>query len=295
MAHVTKARAGQLLRNLLQILIDNPDGIHASEALKALEKRVGITEYEAGDYSSGGRRFERLVRFGTVPAVKAGWMTKQKGIWNVTEEGREALAKFQDEEQFFREAERLYWKWRKAQPASTDDDSTEEAAEGSAAITLEQAEEMAWKEIEEYLAEMPPYDFQKLVGELLKAMGYHVAWIAPPGKDGGVDVIAYNDPLGTKPPRIKVQVKRNANSAKIDVVGLRSFMAVLGEGDVGLYVALSGFTKDTDLEARQSHRRITLVDTSKLVELWTAHYEKLEDSARRMLPLKPVWFLAAED
>ncbi len=154
---------------------------------------------------------------------------------------------------------------------------------------------MAWKEIEEYLAEMPPYDFQELVGELLKAMGYHVAWIAPPGKDGGVDVIAYNDPLGTKPPRIKVQVKRNANSAKIDVVGLRSFMAVLGEGDVGLYVALSGFTKDADLEARQSHRRITLVDTSKLVELWTSHYEKLDDSARRRLPLKPVWFLAAGD
>jgi len=38
-------------------------------------------------------------------------------------------------------------------------------------------------------------------------MGYHVAWVAPPGPDGGVDVIAQSDPLGINGPRIKVQVK----------------------------------------------------------------------------------------
>jgi len=37
---------------------------------------------------------------------------------------------------------------------------------------------------ETYLAAMPPYDFRKLVGALRKAMGYHVVWIAPPGKMG---------------------------------------------------------------------------------------------------------------
>ena len=110
-----------------------------------------------------------------------------------------------------------------------------------------------------------------------------------------MDLIAFNDPLGTRPPRIKVQVKRNANSAKIDVIGLRSFMAVLGDEDVGLFVALSGFTKDAEYEARQSHRRITLIDTAKLVDLWTVHHAKLDDGARRRLPLKPVWFLAGEE
>ena len=258
MAHVTKARSGQLSANPLGHPIDNPDGIHASEALVALEKRVGITEYEAGDYNSGGRRFERLVRFGTVPAVKAGWMTKHKGIWSVTEEGREAVAKFQDEEQFFREAERLYWKWRKAQPASADDDSTEEAAEGSAAITLEQAEEMAWKEIEEYLGEMPPYDFQEMVGELLKAMGYHVAWIAPPGQGWRRGRHRLQ-----RPARHQAAAHQGAGQAQRQFGQDRRCWSAqlhggLGEGDVGLYVALSGFTKDADLEARQSHRRITL-------------------------------------
>jgi uncharacterized protein with gpF-like domain len=63
---------------------------------------------------------------------------------------------------------------------------------------------------------MPPYEFQELVADLLRAMGYHVAWIADAGKDGGIDIVAYNDPLGTRLPRIKVQVKRH-NAQKIDV------------------------------------------------------------------------------
>jgi restriction system protein len=294
-ADITKARKGQLVRTLFDILLAQPDGMYASDALRALADRVKLTEYEAGDFESGGRRFERIVRFNTIQSVKAGWLTKRKGVWTVTDEGRAAAQAYADPEKFYDEATRLYWQWRKAQPVAPKEATGEEGIEDSAVVTLEQAEEMAWKEIEDYLAEMPPYDFQELVGELLKAMGYHIAWVAPPGKDGGVDLVAYNDPLGTKPPRIKVQVKRNAHSPKIDVTGLRSFMAVLGDGDVGLFVALSGFTKDAEWEARQSHRRLTLLDTAKLLELWTSHYGKLEDAARRRLPLKPVWFLAGED
>ncbi|HET6631748.1 MAG TPA: restriction endonuclease [Rhodanobacteraceae bacterium] len=295
MTGVTKARAGELLRNLLLILAEHPEGMRAADALVALEQRLGMTEFESGDYESGGRRFERLVRFGTVPAVKAGWMTKQKGTWLITDEGRAALASITDNEAFRGEVERLYARWRKAQPSPAEESEVDDAAGTSASITLEQAEEMAWTEIEDFLSEMPPYDFQELVGELLSAMGYHVSWTAPPGKDGGVDVVAFNDPLGTRPPRIKVQVKRNAKSTRIDVVGLRSFLAVLGEDDVGLFVALSGFTRDAELEARQSRRHVTLIDAPKLVELWTGHYSALGDAARRRLPLKPIWFLASED
>ena len=295
MAEVTKARTGLLIHKLFGILLAHPDGMRAADALSALASHVQMTPYEAGDYASGGRRFERIVRFATVDCVKAGWLIKDKGIWTVSTEGAQAFQQQPDPEVFYRRAVQLNWKWKKAQPAPELDEGDEEAVEKSATITLEQAEEMAWAEIEAHLAAMHPYEFQELVASLLKAMGYHVGWVAPPGKDGGIDVIAFNDPLGTRPPRIKVQVKRNANSPKIDVVGLRSFMAVLGEGDVGLFVALSGFTKDAELEARQSQRRITLIDTAQLVDLWTRHYAALDDSARLRLPLKPVWFLAGDE
>lgn len=295
MAHITKRRTGELMRELFKILREHPDGLKAAEALIILEQRVTLTEHEAGVYEVGGRRFEKIVRFSTIGPVKAGWMIKDKGIWTLTPQGEQALQTYLDPEMFMREAGKLYKKWKNAQPDPVAADSEDDVSDGSATITLEEAEEMAWSEIEAYLSAMPPYDFQELIAALLTAMGYHVAWIAPPGKDGGVDVIAYNDPLGTQPPRIKVQVKRNANSPRIDVMGLRSFMAVLADGDVGLFVALSGFTKDADYEARQSHRRISLIDSRRLLELWTANYEKLDDEARTRLPLKPVWFLAGID
>ena len=294
MAKITKRRTGELVRELFRILGAQPEGMRAVDALAALAGRVTMTEHEAGEYETGGRRFEKIVRFSTVAPVKAGWMVKDKGIWTLTSDGEAALQSYPDPEQFTRAAGTLYKKWKSEQPDPVEDDEAE-LSEGSASITLEEAEEMAWAEIEAHLAAMPPYDFQELVGALLKAMGYHVSWIAPPGKDGGTDIIAYNDPLGTRPPRIKVQVKRNANSPRIDVMGLRSFMAVLAEGDVGLFVALSGFTKDADHEARQSHRRISLIDARRLLELWTTHYGQLDDSARARLPLKPVWFLASDD
>ena len=90
-------------------------------------------------------------------------------------------------------------------------------------------------------------------------MGYHVGWIAPPGKDGGVEILAFTDPLGTRTPRIKVQVKRQQQKVAVD--GLRSFLALLGNDDVGIFVNAGGFTKDASDEARsQTTRRVTLID-----------------------------------
>ena len=59
--------------------------------------------------------------------------------------------------------------------------------EREVALTFEVADEQAWQEIERFLQQMQPYDFQDLVAALLKGMGYHVAWVAPPGKDGGTE------------------------------------------------------------------------------------------------------------
>jgi len=233
MANVTIHRTGELLRKLFEILMEHPDGIPAKDALRMLSERVELTDYEKGEYSSGGRRFERIVRFATVDCVKAGWMVKEKGIWTITEAGKEAYYTFTSPDEFYREAQRLYRKWRKSRSAISE--THEEESEKNAAITYEEAEELAWGEIENYLKTIPPYDLQKLVAALLKAMGYHVSWISPPGKDGGLDIVAWNDPLGTRPPRIKVQVKREQNSTNVSV--LRSFMALLGDNDVGLFVS----------------------------------------------------------
>jgi restriction system protein len=170
-------------------------------------------------------------------------------------------------------------------------DPTEADVEEASEITFEQAEEQAWSEVEQYLRGINPYEFQELVASLLRAMGYHIAWVSPPGKDGGIDVLAWGDPLGTRPPRIKVQVRRVGQNVTVD--GLRSFMALLGEDEVGIFVTTSGFTKAAEDEARtQQRRKITLVDLKRFFDLWVEHYDRLEEAARRRFPLQPIYFLA---
>jgi restriction system protein len=279
MANVTRRRTGELLRKLFEILLAHPGGLRASEALSTLANAVTLTEYEKGDYYAGDRRFEKIVRFATVDCVKAGWLVKDKGSWDVTEAGQKAFVEIGDPEAFYREAVRLYSLWKSARDAvvTTEPLSTEteiEDAAESLSVTFEQAEEQAWAQIEAYLETSDPFEFQEIVAALLRGMGYHVSWIAPPGKDGGVDIVGHTDPLGAQGPRIKVQVKRW--QSKVDVDGLRSFIATVNGGDVGLFVCLAGFTKDAaELARAQETRRITLLDAEKLVELWIEYYELL--------------------
>jgi restriction system protein len=219
--------------------------------------------------------------------VKAGWLVKDKGLWSVTDEGRAAFDKFLDPLEFAQQAARLYRQWRSEQP---DEEDVEQEESPGASATLEEAEESAWTEIEERLTNMPPYDFQELVAGLLRGMGYHVAWVAPPGPDRGIDVLAFSDPLGIRGPRIKVQVKR---TDRIQVREVRSFMSVLSDGDVGIFVSTGGFTKDSEDEARnQERRRIMLLDLRRLFDLWVEHYDKIPETQRQFLPLKRVHFLA---
>lgn len=297
MAEITRKRTGELLRRVFAIVMPHGDGMQARDVLHELRETMQLTDYELGEYDSGGLRVDKIVRFATVDCVKAGWLAKQKGRWIITEEGRQAYKKFTDPEEFYKRAVKLYNAWKATQlPGPEDVDGVEineETVDKSASITFEQAEEQSWEEIAQYLRNMNPYEFQELVAALLRAMGYYISWVSPPGKDGGVDIHAWTDPLGTRTPRIKVQVKRVKENVSVD--GLRAFMALLGDDEVGLFVTTAGFTKDAQDEARTRQRRqVTLVDLEKLFDLWVEHYKKLEDSARRRLPLQPIYFLAPE-
>lgn len=294
MSEHSRRRSGELVQGVFRILLDQPDGLQAKEVIRRLEAAVPPTPFENSTYpnSPDVRRFEKIARFSTIPAVKAGWLVKNKGIWSLTPEGVSAFERDTDPEAFMNEALRLYRKWEASRPQeeiTEEDDDTVKAT-----TTLEEAEEGAWTEIEDYLKQMNPYDFQDLVAGLLRGMGYFIEWISPPGPDKGIDVLAHSDPLGVKGPRIKAQVKRRED--KITVDGIRSFIALLSDADVGIFVSAGGFTRDAEEEARrQERRRIMLVDLKRLFDLWIEHYNKIPELQRRLLPLRPIYFLALED
>lgn len=295
MANITRRRTGEFLRKVFELLLDKPEGVPAKDILDHIGRAMKLTEYENGYYAStpNDRRYEKIIRFATIDFVKAGWLLKTKGRWIITDVGRESYKKFPDPEEFYKEAVRLYHEWKKTRSkVEITDTLTEETTKNF--LALEEAEENAWEQVKDYLQSMNPYDFQNLVADLLSAMNYHVVWISPPGKDRGIDIIAYNDPLGTNVPRIKVQVKRRDQA--IPVEGLRAFMSILGTDDVGIFVSSGGFTTDAREEARtQERRKITLLDLEQFYDLWVKYYDKLSQEARQHLPLKPVYYLDLED
>ena len=77
---------------------------------------------------------------------------------------------------------------------------------------------------------------------------------------------------------------------------LRSFLAMISQDDVGIFVTTGGFTKDAEeLSRTQESRKITLLDKQKLVDLWIEYNDRLAKDKRHLLPLKPIYFLAPND
>jgi restriction system protein len=293
MAGLDRKRRGELLKAVFDALAANPEGLRARDVFPEVEKLAGMTEFEAANYPGKElRRFEKSIRFVTINAVKAGWLVKEAGIWTPTELGLKANDEIADPEQFLLEAQKLYKAWEEQQPDQDDAAESVESEEelDATSVTLERAEEASWEEVREVLQKMDPYDFQDLVAGLLRGMGYFVNWIAPPGKDQGIDIIALADSLGTEGPRVKVQVKREVSKTSANT--LRAFYAVLHPDDLGVFVTLGGFTADAEAEARSQVRRIRLIDATEFFRLWTRHYTEIPEEDRRRLPIRLVPFLA---
>ena len=181
-------------------------------------------------------RFPKILRFSTINSVKAGWLRKKSGTWTLTDEGKAALHEFSDPEALFKESRRLYKQWKASQPdedttapteAAALEDESEPGEKGLiAATTLEEAEEAARQAILDYLASINPYGFQDLVGKLLEAMGYHVVWIAPKGKDGGPR--SHRSERSARSPGAPDQRPGQASSGQQDHGGGAPFLPVAG-------------------------------------------------------------------
>jgi restriction system protein len=115
-----------MVRAAFAVLLEHPEGLPAREVIAAAEKRLNLTEFEKGDYQSGSKRFDKMLRFSTIGAVKAGWLVKTKGTWTLTAEGQAAYQQFSDPGEFMRESGRLYRVWKKSQAEEITEDETED-------------------------------------------------------------------------------------------------------------------------------------------------------------------------
>jgi restriction system protein len=292
--------ATKTLHAALSLLKENGGEMKAGDVKSLLPQRVPLTDWEKSRYEKTGYvRWESILSFYSIDAAKAGFLIKKKGHWYLTPEGSEAVAL--GPERLFDKVRNAYKSWRLANPKIAtsgdqfvDDENIEPPEEEDIEATLEDVQSRALDGIKTYLDLKNPYEFQDLCAALLRGMGYYTPFVAPRGRDGGIDIIAYRDPLGTVTPRIRLQIKhRDSKATGAEVHQLLGLLR--NDGDVGIFISTGGFTPDANSASRNSRIHIELIDEERFIRLWQDFFPKMTDEDKALLPLLPVYFLAPSE
>lgn len=284
----TPALGSKVIFAAFDVLKENGGELNGREVINQVEQRVDLDDWAKSKYEKSGYiRWQSILHFYSIDCVKAGFLIKKKGTWYLTNEGREAMKLGADG--LLSAAQKAYRQWKKEKEAEIPDDENEENHDKEQEATIDEMEQIAIEGLKSFIKSKNPYEFQDLAAALLRGMGYYTPFIAPSGKDGGLDIIAYRDPLGTISPRIKVQVKHRDQPTSVHEV--RQLMGLLQkDGNVGIFISSGGFTSDSKITARSSHVHIELIDLSRFIELWQEFYHKLSDEDKALLPLIPIYF-----
>ena len=159
------------------------------------------------------------------------------------------------------------------------DISDDETVAATADEIIENTRDYILKELSRNLK---GYDLEEFVADLLSAMGYRTT-ISPHGGDSGIDITAYKDEL---PPRILVQVK--SQDVDIKETTIQSLKGAMREGDYGLFVTLSNYTKKAQ-KYLDNTPIIRGINGKELVDLILKYYDSLSEKYKKMIPLKMVY------
>ena len=239
---------------------------------------------------------------------RAGLLLRESRVWSLTGQAETLLAEHSRPES---DGEIIAWVDNKARARKTSplfSPSQRERTEDADIVEADGIAEMggrARREIEEWAdgelkkfiqGRVNPYDFQDLVAALLRAMGYFITYLADrPGGDGGVDIVAHEDPLGKSGVRLKVQVKRYRENVKPTSKDVRELQGLLKTNtDIGVFVCASDFPRGCHDEVNKESKRLRLIDGNEFIRLWIEFYSKMPEEDRKRLPLYMVHFLDEE-
>lgn len=263
--------------------------MRSGEVFDEMAKTFPASEYENEKTKGGSERWVNWLAFYSIDAVKTGFLVKDKGVWHITSEGESALSL--SLEDFAQALKNGYNKWYNETHSGCDEKKPEAECTIDTMIELDVVMAQAQEGIRDFINSKNPYEFQYIVAALFRAMGYYTPFIAPKGKDGGIDIIAHRDTIGTIPPRLKIQVKHYPTTAiTVDVV--RNLKGVLSNsGEVGIIVTSGSFTNDAKREARNSHTPIRLIDIDEFIFLWIKYYQSMQEEDRLLMPIVPIYFI----
>lgn len=283
----------QLIFPLLQELGRNTEPVRSRDVRDALVQRMGVgVEALAELLSSGQPVFDNRVGWAHDRLKRAGLSTSaRRGHWQLTPHGREflnrnpkglsveALKSLTD----VAVGSRASGHWPDPQPGGAPpvtDSGTSEAPEVN---SPQERLEGAFGELQDQLAadlltqvrEVHPVFFEKLVLDLLHAMGYGVSrrdlkQVGQTG-DGGIDGIVDLDKLGLQ--KVYVQAKRWQDGNTVGRPEIQAFYGALAErrATYGVFITASAFSVPAIRAAESLSDTIVLIDGKRLVRLMIEH------------------------
>jgi restriction system protein len=289
------SRCDQLIANMhhvaLQALANASGGqLRRGDLMQAIETSVPLDDWACAVYEgSGNTRWRSIFSFASLGLVKGGYVTKSRGVWTITDEGRIVVAQPFNDSEFLAEVERRYRVWKNSQieseimtsPQLTEQNDGEdcvglEAPEERIARTIKTAHDALAAELIETIKQCESAFFEKLVIDLLLEMGYggnrqeagqHIGQTG----DGGIDGIINEDRLGLD--AIYLQAKRWDKPVCAETI--REFFGALDIKGVkkGVLITTSRFTDPAKkaVESNRSDKKIVLIDGSMLAKLMIEH------------------------
>jgi len=293
-----------LMRPLLQLSADGGD-IKMRDAVELLSDEFQLADEERAQRNPSGTQTTMYNRthWAATYLAKAGAIKRTgRGYFQITGRGRQLLG--DNPERVTMKDLRVFpefesFRTTKAKEASDEGDETASVAETVEETTPEDAIDSAWtildaalrSEILERIAGLSPVFFERLVVDLVVAMGYggdrgSVARRMGRSGDGGIDGIINEDPLGLDV--LYLQAKRNGPDNTVGRDRIQQFAgALVGQGaSRGVFVTTSTFTRGAVDYAERVPQRIILIDGDELARLMVHHGVGVR--TERMLEIKRI-------
>ena len=116
------------------------------------------------------------------------------------------------------------------------------------AVGMQQIEEALVDEMQDALFKVNPYRFERIVVDLLEAMGYGKGEVTRASRDGGIDGIINQDPLGLE--KVYIQAKRWQNPVGEPAIRMFSSSIEAQGANKGVFITTSTFIPAAKQAAR---------------------------------------------
>lgn len=278
-------KVGAIKQALLETLQD--DQAHRlRDLVPLLAQRFQLTPEDlAVRHATGALKFENRVRWARQHLKdEDALVAPDRGMVQITPRGQELLRAV---------AVMPRSSTQQAEPvlASPDFDANEaeQAPEDVLDTTVEQLTQRLCNDVLERVREVSPQQFERLVVDVLLAMGYgfdqSAGHVTRHVGDGGIDGLVHEDKLGLS--TIFIQAKRYQDGHNVGRPDVQQFLGALtGAGaSKGVFITSASFTREArEFAARLQNQKVVLMDGAQLARRMVEH--DVGVTTARMLAIK---------